>query len=151
MILKVTLRYLYDSDEKKEHIKPDKWKLVHCTKTVPHQKNRVDCGAFVYMYCYYVSHDSCLDFDESIIAKFQKIIALSILNGKGAGDRSDITQSSQVHPIAAGTSESIAVRDIPKGSPEVCQVHAHHKIILGTTNENKLYVAKLHKKLPKNI
>ena len=29
------------------------------------------------------------------------------MNGKGAGDRNDITQSSQVHPIAAGTSESI--------------------------------------------
>jgi hypothetical protein len=88
------------------------------------------------MQCYYISHDSCLDFDEIIIAKFQKTIALSILNGKGAGDWSDITQSSQVHPIAAGTSESIATRDVPKGSPEVCQVQAHHKIISGTTIEN---------------
>jgi hypothetical protein len=65
---------------------------VLCAKTVPQQKNRVKCGAFVCMYCYYISHDSCLDFDESIIAKFQKTIALSILNGKGAGDRSDVTQ-----------------------------------------------------------
>jgi hypothetical protein len=73
------------------------------------------------------------------------------LNGKRAGDRSDITQSSQVHPIAAGTSDSIAVRDIPMSSPQVCQVQAHHKIISGTTIENELYVAKLHNKLPKNI
>jgi hypothetical protein len=103
------------------------------------------------MYCYYISHDSCLDFDESIIAKFQKSIALSILNGKGAGDRSDITQHSQGHPIAAGTSESIALRDVPKGSPQFCQVQAHHKIISGTTIENELYVSKLHNKLPINI
>jgi Ulp1 family protease len=74
--------YLYDSDEKKELIKPDKWKLVLCAKTVPQQKNRVDCSAFICMYCYYTSHDSCVNFDESIIAKFQKTIALSILNGK---------------------------------------------------------------------
>jgi hypothetical protein len=143
------LRYLYGSDEKKEHIKPDKWKL--CIETVHQQKNRVGCNAFVCMYCYYTSHDSCLDFDESMIAKFQKTIAVSILNVKGAGDRSDITQSSQVHPIAAGTSESIAIREVPKGSPQVCQVHAHHKIISGTTIENEFYVAKLHNKLPKNI
>jgi hypothetical protein len=104
------------------------------------------------MYCYYISHDSCLDFDESIIAKFQKTIALSILNGKGAGDGGDITQSSQVHPIAAVTSKSsIAVRDVPNGSPQVCQVQAHHKIISGTFIENELYVAELHNKLPKNI
>ncbi len=149
--LKGTLRYLYDLDKKKEHIKPDKWKLVHCAKTVPQQKNRVDCGAFVCIFCYYISHDSCLVFYESIIAKFQKRIALSILNGKGAGDRSDVTQSSQVHRIAAGTSESIAVRDVLQGSPQVCQVQAHHKIISGTTIENEFYVAKLHDKLPKNI
>jgi hypothetical protein len=149
--LKGTLRYLYDLDKKKEHIKPDKWKLVLCAKTVPQQKNRVNCGAFVCMYCYYISHDNCLDFDESIIAKFQKTIALSILNGKGAGDRSAVTQSSQVHPIAAGTSESIAIRDVPKGSPQVCQVQAHHKIISGTAIENELYVAKLHDKLPTKI
>jgi hypothetical protein len=55
------------------------------------------------------------------------------LNGKGAGNRSDVTQSSQVHPIAAGTSESNAIRDVSKGSPKVCQVQAHHKIISGTT------------------
>jgi Ulp1 family protease len=69
---KGTLQYLFDLGKKKEHIKPDEWKLVHCPKTVPQQKNRVDCGAFVCMYCYYISHDSSLDFDESIIAKFQK-------------------------------------------------------------------------------
>jgi Ulp1 family protease len=68
--LEGTLWYLHHSDEKKEHIKPDKWKLVLCAKTVPQQKNRVVCGAFVCMYCYYISHDSLLDFDESIIAKF---------------------------------------------------------------------------------
>jgi hypothetical protein len=73
------------------------------------------------------------------------------LNGKGAGDRSDVTQGSQVQPIAPGTSESIAVRDIPKGSPQVCQVQAHHKIISGTILENEFYVAKLHDKLPENI
>jgi Ulp1 family protease len=71
-----TLRYLYDSDKKKEPIKPDEWKLVLCAKTVPktvpQQKNRVNCGAFVRIFCYYTSHDSCLDFDLSIIAKFQK-------------------------------------------------------------------------------
>jgi Ulp1 family protease len=117
-----TLWYLYYSDEEKEHIKPVKWKLVLCAKTVPQQKNRVDYGAFVCIFCYYISHDSCLGFDESIIANVQKTITLSILNGKGAGDRSDITQSSQVHPIAAGTSDSIAVRDIPKGYPQVCLV-----------------------------
>jgi hypothetical protein len=138
-------------DEKKEHIKPVKWKLVLCAETVPQQKNRVDCGAFDCIFCYYISHDSCLDFDESIIAKFQKIIALSILNGKGAGDRSKVTQSSQVHPIVSGTSESIAVRDISKGSPQVCQVQAHHKIISVTTIGNEFYVAKLHDKLPENI
>ncbi len=149
--LKGTLRYLYDLDEKKEHIKPDKWMLVHCAETVPQQKNRVDCGASVYMYCYYISHDSCLDFDESIITKFQKMIAISILNGKGAGDRSDVNQSFQVHTLAAGTSEYIDIRDVPKGSPQVCQVQAHHKIISGTTFENELYAAKLHNKLPKNI
>jgi hypothetical protein len=103
------------------------------------------------LYCYYISHDSCLDFNESIIAKFQKTIELSILNGKGAGDKSNVTHSSQVHPIAAGTSESIAITDVPKGSPQVCQVQAHHKIISGTTIKNELYVAKLHNKLPKNI
>jgi hypothetical protein len=61
------LRYLYDLDEKEEHIKPVEWKLVLCTKTVPllHQKNRVNCGAFVCIFYYYISHDSCLDFDES--------------------------------------------------------------------------------------
>jgi hypothetical protein len=84
-------------------------------------------------------------------AKFQKTIALSISNDKGAGDWNDFTQSSQVHPIAAGTSESIAVRDIPKGSPQVCQVQAHHKIISGTIIGNEDYVAKLHNKLPKII
>jgi hypothetical protein len=73
------------------------------------------------------------------------------LNGKRASDRSDITQSSHVHPIAAGTSESIAIRDVPKSSPQVCQVQAHHKIISGATVENELYVAKLHDKLLKNI
>jgi hypothetical protein len=52
------------------------------------------------------------------------------LNGKGAGDRSDVTQSSQVHPIAAGTSEFIAIRDIPKGFPQVYQVQAHHELLL---------------------
>jgi Ulp1 family protease len=36
--LKGSLGYLYDSNEKKEHIKPDIWKLVHCTETVPQQK-----------------------------------------------------------------------------------------------------------------
>jgi Ulp1 family protease len=35
--LKGTLWYSYDLDEKKEHTKPDEWKLVHCTKTVPQQ------------------------------------------------------------------------------------------------------------------
>jgi hypothetical protein len=103
------------------------------------------------MYCYYISHDSCLDFDESIIAKFQKTITLSILNGEGAGNRSDITQSSQVHPIAAGTSESIAIRDIPKLFPQVCQVQACCKIMSGTSIEIELYIAKLHNKLPENI
>jgi hypothetical protein len=73
------------------------------------------------------------------------------LNGKGTGDRSDVTQSSQIHPIAAWTSETIAIRDIAKGSPQVCQVQAHHKIISGTTVEIELCVAKLHNKLPKNI
>ncbi len=87
---KGTLRYLNDLDKKKEHIKPDKWKLVLWAKTVQQQKNRVDCGAFVYIFYYYISHNSCSDFDESIIAKLQKTIALSILNGKGAGDRSDV-------------------------------------------------------------
>ncbi len=124
---------------------------MHCADTVPQQKNNFNCGAFVCMYCYYISHDSCLDFYESIIAEFQKTIALSILIGKGAGDRSVITQSSQVHPIAARTSESIAVRDVSKGSPQVCQVQAHHQIISGTNDKNELYVVKLHKKLPKNI
>jgi hypothetical protein len=99
---------------------------VLCAETIPETepqpKNRVNCSALVCIFCYYMSHDSCLDFDESIIAKFQKTIALSITNGKGAGDKSNITQSSQVHPIAAGTSESVAVRDIPKGSLHVCQV-----------------------------
>jgi hypothetical protein len=33
--LEGTLLYLYDSDKKKEHIKPDKWKLVLCARTVP--------------------------------------------------------------------------------------------------------------------
>jgi hypothetical protein len=117
----------------------------------PQKKNRVDCGAFVCIFCYYISHDSCSDFDESIIAKLQKTIALSILNGKGASDRSDVTQSYQVHPIAAGTSESIAVRDLPKGSPQVCQVQAHHKIISGTNIGNEFHYGKLHNKLPKNI
>ncbi len=64
---------------------------------------------------------------------------------------SEVTQSSQIHPVAAGTSESIAVRAVPKGSPQVCQVQAHHEIISGTIIENELYVAKLHDKLPKNI
>ncbi len=41
------------------------------------------------------------------------------MNGKRAGDRSDITQSSQVHPIAAGTGESTGIRDVPEGSPQV--------------------------------
>ncbi len=68
--MKGTLQYLYDLGKKKEHIKPDKWKLVRCAETVPQQKNRVACGAFVCMYLYYVSYDSCLDLDESIIAKF---------------------------------------------------------------------------------
>jgi hypothetical protein len=145
------LQYLYDLDEKKEHIKSVEWKLVLCAKTVPQQKNRVDCGAFVCIFCYYTSHDSCLDFDESIIAKFQKTIALSILNGKGTGDRSDITQRSQVHLIDAGTSEYIAIRDVPKGSPQVCQVKVHHEIFAGTTIGNEYYVAKLHNKLPKNM
>jgi hypothetical protein len=90
-----TLRCLYYLDEKKEHMKLVEWKLVLCAKTVPQQKNKVNCGAFVCIFCYYISHDSCLDFDESIIAKFRKTIALSILNGKGAGERSDITQSSK--------------------------------------------------------
>jgi Ulp1 family protease len=45
--LKGSLRYLYDWDEKKEHIKPVKWKIVLCAETVPQQKNRVDYGAFV--------------------------------------------------------------------------------------------------------
>jgi hypothetical protein len=97
------------------------------------------------------TYDSCLDFDESIIAKFQKTIAPSILNGKGAGDRSDITQSSQVHPIAAGTSESIAIRDVPTSSLQVCQVQAYHEIISGNIIGYEFYVAKLHDKLPKNI
>ncbi len=153
--LRGTLWYLYDLDKKKEHIKPDKWKLVLCAKTVPEtvpeQKNRVNCGAFICIFCYYISHGSCLDFDESIIAKFQKSIALSILNDKGAGDRSDVTQSSQVHPITAGTSESIAIREVSKGTPQVCQIQAHHKIISGITIENEFYVAKQHDKLPKNI
>jgi Ulp1 family protease len=70
--LEGTLRYLHDLDEKKEHIKPDKWKLVLCAKTLPQQKNRVYCGAFVCIFSYYTSHDSCSDFDESIIAKLQK-------------------------------------------------------------------------------
>jgi Ulp1 family protease len=60
--LKSTLRYLYDSDEIKEHIKPVEWKLVLCAETVPQQKNRVNCGAFDCIFCYYISHDSCLDF-----------------------------------------------------------------------------------------
>jgi hypothetical protein len=75
----------------------------------------------------------------------------SVLNGKGAGDSSEVTQSSQVHPIAAGTSESIAIRDIPKGSLQVCQVQAHHEINSGTLIGNEFYVAKLYDKLPKNI
>jgi hypothetical protein len=72
------------------------------------------------------------------------------LNGKGAGDRSEVTQSSQVHPIGAGTSESIAIRDVPKSSPQICQAQAHHKIISGTILGNEFYFAKLHDKLPKN-
>jgi Ulp1 family protease len=117
--LKGTLRYLNDSDKKIEQIKLDEWKLVCCAETVPQRKNRFNCGAFVCMYCNYISQNSFLDFDESITAKFRKTIVLSILNGKGAGDRSDVTQSSQIHPIAAGTSESIAIRDVHKGSPQV--------------------------------
>ncbi len=37
--LEGTLRYLYDLDEKKEHIKPVEWKLELCAKTVPKHKN----------------------------------------------------------------------------------------------------------------
>ena len=50
--LKGSLWYLYDLDEIKEHIKPVKWKLVLCAKTVPQQKNRVDYGAFVCIFWY---------------------------------------------------------------------------------------------------
>jgi Ulp1 family protease len=57
--LKGILWYFYDLDKKKEHIKPDKWKLVYCAKTVPQQKYRVNCGALFCMSCYYISHDSC--------------------------------------------------------------------------------------------
>jgi hypothetical protein len=85
--LKGTLRYLYDLDKKKEHIKPDEWKLVlfaeTVPETVPQQKNKANYGAFVCIFCDYISHDICLVFDESIIAKFQKTIALSILKVGG--------------------------------------------------------------------
>jgi hypothetical protein len=67
------------------------------------------------------------------------------LNGKGAGDRSDITQSSQVHPIAAGTSESIAVRDV------LLKVLLKFVSPGSSQNTFRNYVAKLHGKLPKNI
>jgi hypothetical protein len=63
--------------------------------------------------------------------------------------RSDISQSSQVYPIAAGTSESIAVREVLQGSFQVSQVQAHHEIISGTNMEMNFMLPNCMKNYPK--
>jgi len=130
-------QYLMDLDvENKYTGGQHDWKFEISSKNrVPQQKNGYDCGAFVCMYCYFISNDSTLDFNQSAVYPFRKKIANAIIeNGRPVLTTSE-----------SPSSEVICLED------EIGKNDTNHEILSSTEYGDEFYVAKLKKKLPVNI
>jgi Ulp1 family protease len=66
------LWYLVDEDKGQGHVIREEWALVPSTETVPKQENKIDCGAFICMFGYFISQDASLEFSQADVANFRK-------------------------------------------------------------------------------
>mmetsp|Transcript_23237 Transcript_23237/g.50343 ORF Transcript_23237/g.50343 Transcript_23237/m.50343 type:complete len:610 (-) Transcript_23237:9-1838(-) len=75
------LQYLKDEHRVKKGGEMDttEWKLVHCTRDTPGQRNGFDCGVFTCMFCDFISKDCPLVFSQDHIDQCRERIALSIM------------------------------------------------------------------------
>ena len=68
--------------QKKVLGKKSKWSLYLNDGATPQQKNSYDCGVFICLFCYLISKQQPVKFDQSIIPSFQSHMAISIVECK---------------------------------------------------------------------
>ncbi len=146
----IILKYLIDEDKTQQRKRSDEWVLVTSTKSVPHQENTFDCGAFICMFGYFISQDASLLFNKANFTSFQKRMALAVINLANNTDVSIFDEDPEVQADSVGASPSSSNRkqeikpvgyNFPQGFPD-------HKI-LSSTNDG-FCITKLHDKLPQN-
>jgi hypothetical protein len=111
------------------------------------RKNGFDCGVFICMFGYFISHDRSLLFDQADVTHFRKQMALAIMNLVSIWDEDSEVNADSVGAAPSSLNdkqeeETVLVSNVPQGSP-------HHDILLSTNDGG--YVAKLHDKLPQNV
>ena len=74
------LQYLVDEDKGQGHVKREGWALVPSKESVPKQENWFDCGAFICMFCYFISQDASLEFTQDDVTSFREQMVLAIIN-----------------------------------------------------------------------
>ena len=65
--------------KKRSSEKKFKWSLHLNDGETPQQKNTYDCGEFICLFCYLISKQQPVKFDQSIIPSFQSHMAISIV------------------------------------------------------------------------
>ena len=86
--IEILRRYLVDEALDKKPGEPDiatKWAhaaLVPKRRTVPQQRNGVDCGVFMCMFCTYLAQQRAIDFTRADMPHFRRLICLSIATAK---------------------------------------------------------------------
>ena len=81
-IMKNIIRYLKDEymDKKKETLDISEWKMINHDH-IPKQVNTSDCGAFMSVYCNYLSLGQSLTFSKKDMSYFRKRMLIDIICG----------------------------------------------------------------------
>jgi hypothetical protein len=136
------LQYLVDEDKGQGHVKREGWALVPSKESVPKHENWSDCGAFICMFCYFISQDASLEFTQDNVTSFREQMALAIINCANNTElQADSDEDSSSSSNTIQNIEPVGF-DVSKGFPD-CE-------ILSSTNDG-FYVAQLHDKLSQNI
>ena len=68
--------------KKRSSEKKSKWSLHLNDGEAPQQKNSYSCGVFICLFCYLISKQQPVKFDQSIIPSFRNHMAISIVECK---------------------------------------------------------------------
>ena len=72
----------HEAHDKKKSFNADEWKYVQPRADTPQQRNGCDCGAFMTMFCDFLSDDLPLSFTQEDIFFFRMKIGTDILRGR---------------------------------------------------------------------